>query len=387
MATGGIEGNKLENSHNNIQVISVLPSYDGESDSCQHFFGLFSELADLAKWSDQERVTIVKSRLKGNALRYLVDSPKLKNCTFDELRGDFENFFADSQSLTEKHLSFTSLKLLPNEPIRALAHRINTAVSRLMSDMSRSDLQSPVIDRLKLTRFIDALPAEYQLEVLKFAPDGFDKAVELASKIQVALQSTKQLQVNERTLNKVKKPKYLSRSVRIQTVNGSGVRFVSCVELTLKLGGQKLKQVFYVSKDIRGNNLSGIIGCDFIRDNNLSIHLQEQFISLSGLKIPFLGCTERVNTVVVTELPASLVNKQIIGPGETRVLKLRIRQHFVDGTDVLFTPNSKNVHLEIHVAVHKVFCSEFYVIVVNLGCKHMHLNKGMCLGTITPSLA
>ncbi|KAG8171568.1 hypothetical protein JTE90_007701 [Oedothorax gibbosus] len=183
------------------------------------------------------------------------------------------------------------------------------------------------------------------------------------------------------------KPKYLSRSVRIQTVNGSGVRFVSCVELTLKLGGQKLKQVFYVSKDIRGNNLSGIIGCDFIRDNNVSIHLQEQFISLSGLKIPFLGCTERVNTVVVTELPASLVNKQIIGPGETRVLKLRIRQHFVDGTDVLFTPNSKNVHLEIHVAVHKVFCSEFYVIVVNLGCKHMHLNKGMCLGTVTPEFS
>ncbi|KAG8173733.1 hypothetical protein JTE90_009168 [Oedothorax gibbosus] len=247
MATGGIEENKLENYRNNIQVISVLPSYDGESDSCQHFFGLFSELADLSKWSDQERVTIVKSRLKGNALR-------------------------------------------------------------LMSDMSRSDLQSPVIDRLKLTRFIDALPAEYQLEVLKFAPDGFDKAVELTSKIQVALQFTKQLQVNERILNS-QKPKYLSRSATIQIVNGSGVRFVSCVELTLNLGGQKLKQVFYVTKDIRENNLSGIIGCDFIRDKNVSVHLQEQFIGLSGLKIPFLGCTERVNTVVVTELPASLVNK------------------------------------------------------------------------------
>ncbi|KAG8184359.1 hypothetical protein JTE90_006762 [Oedothorax gibbosus] len=82
----------------------------------------------------------------------------------------------------------------------ALVHRVNTAVSRLMSDMSRSELLSPVIDGLKLTRFIDALPAEYQLEVLKFAPDGFDKAVELAGKIQVALQSTKQLQVNERAL-------------------------------------------------------------------------------------------------------------------------------------------------------------------------------------------
>ena len=183
---------------NCIHVMSILPSYDGESDSCQNFFELFSELADLAKWSDQERVTIVKSRLKGNALRYLVESPKFKKISFDELRKDFEGFFVNSQSLTEKHLSFNNIKLLPSEPIKTLAHRINTAVFRLMSDMTSSDSQCLVVDRLKLTKFIDALPAEYQREVLKLAPDCFDRAVELASKFQVALQSTQQLQCQER---------------------------------------------------------------------------------------------------------------------------------------------------------------------------------------------
>lgn len=181
-----------------ISVMSVLPTFDGDSDSCQHFFGLFSELADLANWSDQERVTIVKSRLKGNALRYLVDSPKLKNVSFEDLRKDFEGFFVKSQSLTEKHISFNEIKLQPNEPIKTLAYRITTAVSRLMNDMASFDSQCLVIDRLKLTKFVDALPADYQREVLKLAPDGFDKAVEVASKYQVALQSTQQLQCQER---------------------------------------------------------------------------------------------------------------------------------------------------------------------------------------------
>lgn len=185
-------------SRKHISIMSVLPTFDGDSDSCHHFFELFSELADLANWSDQERVTIVKSRLKGNALRYLVDSPKLKNVSFEDLRKDFESFFVKSQSLTEKHLSFNEIKLLPNEPIKTLAYRINTAISRLMNDMTSFDSQCLVIDRLKLTKFIDALPADYQREVLKLAPDGFDKAVELASKYQVALQSTQQLQCQER---------------------------------------------------------------------------------------------------------------------------------------------------------------------------------------------
>ncbi len=166
---------------NYINGLALISSnFEGDRNETEFFFRQFEEISIIAKWTPQEKLTILKAKLKGNALQFLMSDRELINSqNYDFVRDKIVDFFSSELPASESQMHFANIYMRENEEIRNLVHRINIATKNYLGtdESENSPSTKKIIDKFRLTKLISSLLPEIQKEVVKANPKSFDEAV------------------------------------------------------------------------------------------------------------------------------------------------------------------------------------------------------------------
>lgn len=106
------------------------------------------------------------------------------------------------------------------------------------------------------------------------------------------------------------KIKYLSRQVKITTVNSS-VQFSSCIQFSFKIQGKNFKHIFYVIQMAEDSTFSIILGYDFIRKFRVKMDPDYKFCYIDNVQIPFINCQSNTVNSVNIEMASNVNNSNV----------------------------------------------------------------------------
>lgn len=166
---------------------SVLPQYDGLSAiSPTYFVENVETVTELAKCSDQEKLLILRSRIRGDALTSVITSPDLNDeKDYSEFKKKFLSFFDTQYSLGARQKQFSNCVMNPNESVKMYSARVSVATLRFFNspDLSNPGIKS-IFEQTKLAKFIDGLPSCYKNAVILKDPKSFQDAVSFVQTLQ-----------------------------------------------------------------------------------------------------------------------------------------------------------------------------------------------------------
>lgn len=183
-----------------INGLALLSTYfEGNNEETEYFFRQFEEVANIANWNNRERLTILKTRLKGNALRFLISDQELSNSTdyaFVTLK--LRDFFKLEKGIGESQIDFANCYQRENEDVKLFAHRLVVASNRYLGNSQNvvSESTREILDKMRLSKFIGSLLPQLQCDVLKANPTTFQQAVDIAKNIQVAINTVTKFRIN-----------------------------------------------------------------------------------------------------------------------------------------------------------------------------------------------
>lgn len=181
------KSNSSINSHSQNFMVNITP-FDGDADTLDHFFSQIRQLEAINKWSEQQTAIFLKSKLTGNALQYLLDSPSIRDSQdVKQIHDQFKTFFGNTEESTSI-FDFEAIRLNPDESIRNFAHRLNVVTSRVYKDLSDN-----AMSKIKFTKFMASLPSNIRLSLLQTEISDYSAAVEKAQKLQNQLNKDKVL--------------------------------------------------------------------------------------------------------------------------------------------------------------------------------------------------
>ncbi|GBO43325.1 Transposon Tf2-9 polyprotein [Araneus ventricosus] len=133
----------------------------------------FIEIAKLEKWGEAKKILVLKLNLKDEALKFLVNNPKLEELDhFDSLVKKLEEKFCKKPNFEEAQ--------------------------------SEEENIVNLTEKLKLSKFIEALRPDIRVEVKKLGPKNFKSAVAIAKNIDNALSDDgAELNVTDSGINQI----------------------------------------------------------------------------------------------------------------------------------------------------------------------------------------
>jgi hypothetical protein len=190
-----------QNKMSNVNGISLLASvfFDGEGQNPEFFFRQFEDVSDLMKWSPLEKITILKSRLRGNALQLVLsDGELIQSQSYSHVKDTLLKFFSEEIGLGECQLQFNNCKQWEGEPVKNFAHRVIIASNKYLGTLNGgvNTLAEDVLDKMRLSKFLSASLPAIQTELIKLNPQTFQQAIDNAKRIQLSLEFSKKVSVN-----------------------------------------------------------------------------------------------------------------------------------------------------------------------------------------------
>ncbi|GBO26448.1 hypothetical protein AVEN_113905-1 [Araneus ventricosus] len=170
-------------------LISSLTPFKGGNENFDFFIKQFIEIAKLEKWSEAKKILVLKLNLKDEALKFLVSNPKLEEINhFDSLVKKLEEKFCKKPNFEEAQRQFNNLKQKVSQSISDLAEQVSSITDKF-SNPNNSEEENIVnlTEKLKLSKFIEALRPDIRVEVKKLGPKNFKSAVAIAKNIDNAL--------------------------------------------------------------------------------------------------------------------------------------------------------------------------------------------------------
>ena len=184
----------------NTNYINLIGTFEGESaQECTFFFDQIDEIAKVSNISEQEKVMIVRAKLRGRALSFLINDPTLSSLkNYDQIKTAFTNYFSENNDLTSNQLKFNNIKQLEGESVKDLAHRIMIASHNYLgiSEAIINEETKKNLDKLRLAKFVSALNNQLQTEVIKSNPTSFKQAITIAGNLQNALNTIAHIRIN-----------------------------------------------------------------------------------------------------------------------------------------------------------------------------------------------
>lgn len=187
-----------QSGNSKINGISLLTAFfDGEPDECHHFFSQFQNIAELSGWTDAEKLTILKTRLRGNALSFLLHDKELSESNdYNLVTKKIIDFFSEETGISDHQTKYSTCQQWEGETIKNFAYRVTLLTNNYLGTNggTQNNETKELIDRLKLSKFVDALLPEIRLDVLKANPQNFESAVKAATNSQSANDTLKKMQ-------------------------------------------------------------------------------------------------------------------------------------------------------------------------------------------------
>lgn len=171
-------------------LMNVLPNFNGNEGECIKFFlDQFNAVANLENWNNTKKLIILKNKLSGKALEFLINDAKasVENNpkSLEEL---LVKKFRKSESFASRQENFFKISQKASSTVKEIAEEIENAANKFIPESDSETLAiTQMRENLKLTKFIDALRPDIRCELKKLGPSNFEKATEMAKNIEKAL--------------------------------------------------------------------------------------------------------------------------------------------------------------------------------------------------------
>lgn len=175
----------------NMSLESSLSNFYGNKDEDITFFiNQVKNVANLEQWSETKKILVLQMHLKGNALDYLINNESAKNETkFENLCNLLLGKFARKTDFNEIQNTFNQITQKQGQKVKDLAEEI-TKLGELYLNPTNSKNKELIdlAEKMKISKFLEALRADLQLSVRKRNPKSFSEAIQYAIDIEQALE-------------------------------------------------------------------------------------------------------------------------------------------------------------------------------------------------------
>ncbi|GFX47755.1 uncharacterized protein TNCV_700091 [Trichonephila clavipes] len=167
-----------------FNLIDLIPMYDGgESLGIRRFLGKINDVANLGKWSNDEKVTILKLKLTGIAEEFFLSDPTHSQLTeYNDIARILIGRFEKAVPLSTRLQLFSSCIQGPSESVQEFAARINKLGTQIFQ--SGNSAQNTAVrnanDQLLQSRFISGLKNEIRRFVLSRDPLNLEESINAA---------------------------------------------------------------------------------------------------------------------------------------------------------------------------------------------------------------
>ncbi|GBM41998.1 Retrovirus-related Pol polyprotein from transposon 17.6 [Araneus ventricosus] len=187
-------------------LISFLTPFKGGNENFDFFIKQFNNIAKLEKWGEAKKILLLKLNLKEQALKFLVSNPKIEDIDdFDSLVKKLKEKFCKKPNFEEAQRQFNNLKQTVSQSISDLAELVSSTTDKF-SNPNNSEEENVVslTEKLKLSKFIEALRSDIRVEVKKLGPKTFKSAVAIAKNIDNALSDDgEEINVTDSGINQI----------------------------------------------------------------------------------------------------------------------------------------------------------------------------------------
>jgi hypothetical protein len=180
---------RKENSTFNVHI----NSFDGDPNYVKFFFVLLHESAKINKWTNEQTLLFLKSKLTGAALKYFLETPNLMlTDDITLIQNKFETFFCE-KSNNSAFTEFNNLSLLPEESITHFSHRLNVITTNAYPDITDQN----ALNSIKLNKFLASLPTNLRIKLREEKVISFENAMCRAQELQQIFNSELQPKSNQ----------------------------------------------------------------------------------------------------------------------------------------------------------------------------------------------
>ncbi|GFV69987.1 transposable element Tc3 transposase [Trichonephila clavipes] len=167
-----------------FNLIDLIPMYDGgESLGIRRFLGKINDVANLGKWSNDEKVTILKLKLTGIAEEFFLSDPTHSQLTeYNDIARILIERLEKAVPLSTRLQLFSSCIQGPSESVQEFAARINKLGTQIFQ--SGNSAQNTAVrnanDQLLQSRFISGLRNDIRRFVLSRDPLNLEESINAA---------------------------------------------------------------------------------------------------------------------------------------------------------------------------------------------------------------
>ncbi|GFU76570.1 retrovirus-related Pol polyprotein from transposon 412 [Trichonephila clavipes] len=167
-----------------FNLIDLIPMYDGgESLGIRRFLEKLNDVANLGKWSNDEKVIILKLKLAGIAEEFFLSDPTHSHLTeFNHIARVHVSIFEKAVPLSTRLQLFSSCIQGSSESVQEFAARINKQGTQILQ--SGNSAQNTAVrnanDQLLQSRFISGLRNDIRRFVLARDPINLEESINAA---------------------------------------------------------------------------------------------------------------------------------------------------------------------------------------------------------------
>ncbi|GFW40548.1 hypothetical protein TNCV_4823861 [Trichonephila clavipes] len=167
-----------------LNLIDLIPMYDGgESLGIRRFLEKINDVANLGKWSNDEKVTILKLKLAGIAEEFFLSDPTHSHLTeYNDIARILIARFEKAVPLSTRLQLFSSCIQGSSESVQEFAGRINKLGTQIFQsgNLAQSTAVRNANDQLLQSRFISGLRNDIRRFVLARDPLNLDESINAA---------------------------------------------------------------------------------------------------------------------------------------------------------------------------------------------------------------
>ncbi|GFT89361.1 hypothetical protein TNCV_4386511 [Trichonephila clavipes] len=167
-----------------FNLIDLIPMYDGgESLGIRRFLAKINDVANLGKWSNDEKVTILKLKLAGIAEEFFLSDPTHSQLTeYNDIARILIGRFEKAVPLSTRLQLFSSCIQGPSESLQEFAARINKLGTQIFQsgNLAQNTAVRNANDQLLQSHFISGLRNDIRRFVLSRDPLNLDESINAA---------------------------------------------------------------------------------------------------------------------------------------------------------------------------------------------------------------
>lgn len=173
-----------------MSLANNLPTFSGaEGENVEFFLKQINDVSALEKWSDTKKLLLIRLNCKEKALDFISNDPLASQASSAvSLQDQLRQKFIKKQTFAELQTNFSNIAQKPSQSVKQLAENIDQAANKYLNINNSADQQIRDLgEKIKLSKFFEALRNDIRIEVKKQNPKSFSQAIELATNIENAL--------------------------------------------------------------------------------------------------------------------------------------------------------------------------------------------------------